>query len=181
MTTNATIPATRVYFATASFHRAWGEYLFLAEERAGTWRLFTWRDAQWQQMDPFHFNVIYAAKMPRIVVAQESDVDDFIPGATSTEAAWSSQPKAEDFSDWNVLVRGYLDEDSRRAALESMVEHGDVTFSVDDDSEDTEIDDSEKLEMLEQTVTDSEILDMQDMSSLRLQYLIQRQPSERVM
>lgn len=170
--TNSSCTGTRVYFATAAFDRAWGQYLFLAEERAGTWRLFTWRDEQWQQVDPFDFNVIYAAAKPRIVVAQESDVEAIVPGATLTDVTWHSKPQADDFTDWSVLVRGYLDDDSRRAALESMVEHGDVTFSDADGHEDHELDTSDKLSILEETVPDSEILDMHDMTSIRMKYLI---------
>ena len=178
MNENTNSTANRVYFATAPFDRAWGEYLFLAEERAGTWRLFTWRDDEWQQMEPFHFNIIYAATKPRIVVAQETDVDAFVPGATSTPVVWSPERQADDFTDWSVLVRGYLDEECRRAALESMIECGEVTFSNEDGSEDTDIDASEKLAILEDTVSDSEILGMHDMSSLRIRYLLHRKPSE---
>lgn len=157
----------RVYFATAKHSRAWGEYLFVAERREQTWRLFFWRDARWHLMHMLHFNVINNAKIPRIVIAEESYVDELARGATTTDVPWSTQAEVDDFSDWNALLRGFIDDESRDVTLESMIENGEVMFGEEDD-----LDASDKVAILKQTMTDEEILDLYDSSEMRLQYLL---------
>lgn len=173
-----TTPTTpqRIYFATANFHRAWGEYLFLAECRQNTWRLFAWSEQGWQSMDLMDFNVIHAAKLPRIVIAEEAEVEAIAKGASATETNWQ-RGRVDNLVDWAVLMRGYLDEEDRRAALEAMVESGDVWFTTPEGEEDTSLTESDKVSMLDETVTDADILDSHDLSELRLRYLL---PTRRV-
>lgn len=170
------ISSPRVYFATASFHRAWGEYLFVAEEQNGSWRIFTWSENGWQPMDLMCFNVIYAAAMPRIIVADEHDVDELAPQATSTPVPWVEDGPIDEFSDWEVLLRGYIDAVSRRAAIESIVEHGDVSFTTEDGEE---LSDSEKRSLLNENMPNAEILDFYDNSEMRQKYLIPPQHTQR--
>lgn len=168
-----TTPTTpqRIYFATANVHRAWGEYLFLAECRENTWRLFTWSEQGWQSMELMDFNVIHAAKLPRIVIADEAEVEVIAKGATAAETNWHTG-RYGNLIDWSVLMRGYLGEEDRRAALEAMVESGEVWFTDPDGEEDTSLTESDKVSMLDETVTDAEILDSHDLSELRLRYLL---------